>query len=309
MRGWTNTLGAAAIAATALLGGTGCIKKTLLDGQIASTRTGSAAINTIGDFEVANAAAFAGIAQLEGMRYLAPENENAQFMLLRAWSGASFGFIEDAMERAEDEGGQLAPEFGYHKKRAIEGYSRAIWYGKQLLEAEHPGFDAATRNADTMRAYVQQFEDEEQVENLFWMGQAWMGRVGAGKDDPALVSELFVGVALMNRVLELKPDFLFGAAHVALGSYHARSTMSELEEGKKHFEEALRISDGKFLSAKVQYARTYQCAKGDKAEYTRLLQEVVDAGDTLPEQRLPNTLAKRKAARSLDPKRMANCGF
>jgi tetratricopeptide (TPR) repeat protein len=308
MRGWIQAVGMVALATAALTGGTGCIKKVLLDGQISSTRTASAAVNTIGDFEVANAAAFAGIAQMEGMRYLAPDNEDAQFLLLRSWAGASFGFIEDAMERAEDAGGQLSPEFGYHKRRAIEGYSRGIWYGKQLLEVEHAGFDAATRNADTIRAYVQQF-DEDQVETLFWMGQAWMGRVGAGKDDPALVSELFVGVAFMERVLELKPTFLYGAAHVAVGSFHARSTVGELEEGKKHFEEALRISDGKFLSAKVQYARTYYCMKGDKENYTRLLQEVVDSGDTLPDQRLPNTLAKRKAARSLQPSRMANCGF
>src|SRR5690606_17463080 len=149
-------IGAAAMAVTSLLGGTGCIKRVLLDGQISSTRTASAAVSTLGDFEVANVAAFNGIATMEGMRYLAPDNEDAQLMLLRSWAGASFGFIEDAMERAEDQGGQLSPEYGYQKRRAIEGYSRGIWYGKQLLEAEVEGFDAATRNADTIRAYVQQ---------------------------------------------------------------------------------------------------------------------------------------------------------
>ncbi len=307
MRGWTKILGVATIVLSSL-GGTGCIKKVLLDGQISSTRTASAAVNTIGDFEVANAAAFAGLAQMEGMRYLAPDNQDAQFMLLRSWAGSSFGFIEDAMERADDAEGQLSPEFAYQRKRAIEGYSRGIWYGKQLFESEAEGFDAATRNADTMKAYLAQF-DEDHVELLFWMGQAWMGRVNVGKDDPALVSELFVGVACMQRVLELKPDFMHGAAHVAIGSYHARSATAELEEGKKHFEEAIRISEGKFLSAKLMFARTYHCAKGNKDEYTRLLSEVVDAGDTIPAQRLPNTLAKRKAYRSLQPKRMANCGF
>jgi hypothetical protein len=308
MRGWTTTVGAVALATTTLLGGTGCIKRTLLDGQIASTRTASAAVNTLGDFEVAQTAAFNGIATMEGMRYLAPDNEDAQFMLLRSWAGSAFGFIEDAMERAEDEGGQLSPEYGYQKRRAIAAYSRGIWYGKQLLESRVAGFDAATRNADTIQAYVQQF-DEDDVELLFWMGQAWMGRVSAGKDDPALVSELFVGVAFMRRVLELDPSFMHGAAHVAIGAYHARSTAAEPEEGKKHFEEALRISDGKFLSAKLMYARTYYCLKGDKENYTRLLQEVIDAGDTIPSQRLPNTLAKRKAYRSLQPSRMAACGM
>jgi hypothetical protein len=45
------------------------------------------------------------------------------------------------------------------------------------------------------------------------------------------------------------------------------------------------------------------------ANYEATLKEVVDAPDALPEQRLQNTIAKRRARRYLGKSRMANCGF
>jgi ATP sulfurylase len=113
----------------------------------------------------------------------------------------------------------------------------------------------------------------------------------------------------MERAVELEEKFLFGRGHTALGAYHARSTMAELDESKKHFDKAIEISGGKSLMAKVQFAAKYYCAKGDKDTYVKLLNEVVEAGDVLPEGRLTNVIAKRKAKRYLTPLRMKNCGF
>src|SRR5688572_18305151 len=123
-----------ALAATLCLSTTGCIKQMLLDGQIESTRKASAAIDTLSNYEVANTIAFAGMGQFEGMHYLAPENPNALFMLTKGWAGATFGFIEDQMEQAEDaEGGLDGPLYLYQRARARAGYDRAIHYGVQLL--------------------------------------------------------------------------------------------------------------------------------------------------------------------------------
>src|SRR5262249_42226041 len=116
------------------LAGSGCIKKMILDGQIESTRKASAAIDTLSDYEVANGIAFAGLGQFEGMHYLAPDNENALFLLTKGWTGATTAFIEDQMEQAEDAEGSESPLFKYHQARARAGYDRAIHYGTELLE-------------------------------------------------------------------------------------------------------------------------------------------------------------------------------
>ena len=59
----------------------------------------------------------------------------------------------------------------------------------------------------------------------------------------------------------------------------------------------------------MQLATKYYCAKGDKESYVKTLTEVVEAGDVFPEQRLSNTIAKRRAKRYLGEKRLAACGF
>lgn len=292
------------------MGNTGCIKKMLLDGQIESTRKGGTAFNTISDWEVARRAASAGIAQFEGMHYLAPYNENALLMLTRSWSGMAFGFIEDEMEQAQDKYGEDSETVGYHKKRAVAAYSRALFYGEKLLEMKAPGFDDAKKNVESMQAWLRNFDDPEvDAENLFWVGQAWMSRVNLMKDDPSYVAELFVGVELMKRSLELDPTWNYGSAHGVLGAYHARTAMAELDEAKEHFDKALAISEGKSLLIKVNMAARYHCAKVNKDAYVSTLTEVVEAGDTLPEQRLQNTIAKRRAKRLLAKWRMSSCGF
>ncbi|MEZ4443625.1 MAG: TRAP transporter TatT component family protein [Polyangiaceae bacterium] len=292
------------------LSSTGCIKKILLDGQIASTRKGSTAFNTVSDWEIAYKAASAGIAQMEGMHYLGPYNQDALLMLTRSWSGLAFGFIEDEMEQAQDQYGEDAEMVAYHRQRAVAAYSRAIFYGGKLLEMRNPGFEEARKNAETMQAWLREFDEpEEDIENLFWFAQAWLSRVNLLKDKPEYVAELYVGVEIMKRALELDPTWNYGTIHGVMGAYHARTAMAELDQAKEHFDKAIEISEGRSLLVKVNYAAKFYCAKVDKENYVRLLQEVLDAGDPLPEQRLQNTIAKRRAKRLLAPWRMEICGF
>jgi hypothetical protein len=291
-------------------GSFGCIKQILLNGQISSTRKASVALNTVGDYEVAERAANAGIAQIEGLRYLAPDNQDAIFMLTRSWASVALGFMEDAMERAEDEEGGTSANYDYHRRRARAAYERSIWYGSQLVESMHPGFKEAQLNDASIRAYLAQFEDAEDAENLFWLGYAWLGRTGVSSEKGEVVGQLFVAVALLERSVELDPTYMNGSGHTALGAYHARSAMAEMDEAKKHLDEAVKIAEGKVLLPKVQLAIRYYCVKGDKENYLNTLNEVMAAGDLDPYQRLPNTIAKRKAQRWLAPARMQSyCGF
>lgn len=293
-----------------VLANAGCLKQMILDGQLASTRKASAAATTIGDWEIAQKATFAGLAQFEGMHYLAPENMDGLFLLTKGWAGAAFGFIEDEMERAADEHGDMSPQVEYQKARAVAAYSRAIYYGTQALDMMNPGFEQAKRNAKTLRAWLEGFDDpEEHTPFLFWTGQAWLGKTGLLRDQPAAVSELFVGYEIIKRAVELDETYLDGSGHVMLGAYHARSRMAELDESKKHFERALQINGGKALLTKFQYATRYYCAKMDQESYVRLLEEVLQAGDVLPKARLNNAIAKRRAKRHLRPERMELCGF
>jgi len=299
-----------AIAAVALsLSTTGCLKKVLIDGQISGTKDGASAVDTLHDFEVARSVARSGLGTLEGLYKLAPDNENAMFLLTKSWAGASFAFTEDDYELAEEQkDDQLT---AYHKARTRAGFERARFFGIQLLSTKAPGFEAARRNSDTMKAWLHQnFNNKSEAPDLLWASYAWIGLVGIAKDDPALVADLYVGVAIAERAAELDDTIEHGMVHILLGAYHARTAQSELEEAKTHFDLAMKINGGKFLATQLNYATRYYCGKSDKPTYEKLLKEVLDAGDPLPEARLANLVAKRRAQRYLNNKIFQeDCGF
>src|SRR5215475_11205195 len=115
-----------ALASMLTLSSFGCVKTVILSGQIKGTRDGSAAIDTMSDYEVARAVAYAGLGQFEGMHELAPDNEDALFLLTKGWTAATFAFVEDDYEQAVDAEDDARAE--YHRARARAGYDRAIQY-------------------------------------------------------------------------------------------------------------------------------------------------------------------------------------
>jgi hypothetical protein len=312
---------AAALVCALGLGSSGCIKQIILDGQIEGTRKASAAIESFSDYEVAQTAAYSGVTQFEGMHYLAKDNEDALFMLLRTWTSLTFAFIEDQLEQAEDTEGESSALYAYHKARAVAGYDRALFYAFELLKKHHPGFETARKNDASMKAWLAGFSTDQDVETLFWTGYAWIGRVNILKDEPAEVADLFIGAAMMERVKQLKHDYLYGSVHTILGAYHGRSPMAEVDtcgptpapgcsDAKTEFDAALAVTGGRALLTKLQLAAKYYCTKNDKPSYVKTLTEIIEAGDTLPEQRLTNTIAKRRAKRYLGKDRMMRtCGF
>lgn len=289
------------------LGSSGCIKQTLLNGQIASTRKGSAAADTIGDYELARGASMAGMIQFEGLHRLAPDNEDAMFLLLRGWAGYGYAFASDDFEAADLAGDEAAAE--YHKGRAKHAYDRSVAAGLELIGRRDEGFANAKKSADSMNAWLKEhFEEKEDAEVLFWLGSAWLARVNLLKDEPELVAELFVGVAMLERSRELDPAFMSYGATSTLAAYHARSPSAELDLSKKLLDEALAKTERKALGVVLNVAK-YACAKNDRALYERSLKEVIDAGDIAPQLRLQNTVAKRRARRQISKEAMENCGF
>ena len=199
----------------------------------------------------------------------------------------------------------------YHLLRTRAGFERARFYGVELLGHHAEGFQEAKRNQETIRAWlVENFDDPELAEDLLWIGYAWIGHVAASKEVPEIVGELYVGAEIIKRSVELDETVQYGTGHIVLGAYHARTAMAELDDSKKHFERALEINEGKFLSTQLNMAKAYYCVTQDKENYVKALNEVLEAKDPLPEARLPNTIAKRRARRYLgNPVWQEPCGF
>jgi hypothetical protein len=296
------------LAGALAFGNVGCVKKMILNSTIASTRIGAGAADTIGDYELARSAASAGMLQFEGMHRLAPDNEDALFMLMKGWVGYGYAFPMDDYEAAflaEDDA--LAE---YHQKRAKLAFDRGISYGLELIGKKADGFEqASSKDADTINAWLKKnFTEKEDGENLFWVGSAWLARVNILKDQRQYVAKLYVGVAMLERSRELYPEYMSYGATATLGAYHARSPMAELDEAKKLLDLALDKTQRKALGVQLNYSR-YACAKSDRTLYEKMLNEVVTTEDPEPTLRLQNTIAKRRAARALTKQAMEDCGF
>ncbi len=286
--------------------GTGCLERILLDGQLKATRKASTSFDTLTDLEAAKIGAGSSLVQLEGMYVLAPDQQDGLFLLLNGWTGYSSAFIEDEWEQAYDRGDDDAE--AAQAERAKQAYDRAIHYGTELLEARKPGFVAACKDRDTLRAYLATF-DKADAENLLWMGIAWMSRGGVAAERPEIVAELFVAEGLLERSIELDDSLGYGLALSALASYHARSPDAELKDSKVLFDRAIALTHRKALTTLVLYAQNLSCVSHDEKTYRALLEEVLAAKDPLPEQRLENVIAKRKAQRYLGAPRLKRCGF
>lgn len=295
------------------LGATGCIKSALTNGQISATREASGALDTIGDYELARSAAQAGLVQFEGMHQLAPDNADALFMLTKGWVGYGYGFIEDELAAAEDRGDDDMAD--YERQRARMAYDRAVFYGLQLLAQKADGFDQAKKNEESLTKWLKEnFTSDDDAEALFWTGYGWMARVNLMKGDdnegPAFIAELYIGVAMVQRAVEIDPSLEHYSGLVALAAYHARSNVAELDQAKQLLDTALAKTQGKDLMVQFAYATKYACMKGDARLYESMLNQVLAAQDPDPGQRLENAMAKREARRWMGKRRVKDeCGI
>jgi hypothetical protein len=301
------------LAAALSFGSSGCIMKILTDGQIQATRQASVAFDTIGDVELARGAAEASFGQFEGMHALAPYNSDALYLLMKTWAGYGAGFVMDEVERAQDAGNDAMEE--YQRKRARMAFDRAVFYGLELLAQTAEGFEGAKKNATTLTKWLNDnFTSPDDAPNLLWTGVAWLSRADDMKGDedegPVFISEVYVGVALIQRAVDLDPSVDHYTGLIAMASYHARNGMAEPDEAKKILDVAMAKTEGKALLVPLAYATTYACVKGDGATYQEMLNKVLNAGDPDPYIRLENALAKRRAKRWAAKKRAKeNCGF
>ncbi len=139
----------------------------------------------------------------------------------------------------------------------------------------------------------------DDVPAMFWTAAAWGSSIRLNLSDPAALADLPKVEALMKEVLARDSVYFHGGAHFFLGTlYASRSKMlgGDPELARRHFEECLGINGGRFLMTYIYYARTYAVQTQDKALFERCLTTVDTSSiDILPESRLSNAIAKKKA--------------
>ena len=188
--------------------------------------------------------------------------------------------------------------FVKEKERSQRLADRALNYALQATCKSNP---AACPIRNMPFADLQQLIASLQSDDLeiyFTLGTTWASWVLAHSSDWGAVADLARIKLIMQRVIKLDDNYENGAAHLYMG---VLSTLlppalgGKPDIGKHHFEQAINLSQGKNLMAKVMYAEKYARLIFDKELHNKLLQDVLQADPSFPGLTLMNTLAQKQA--------------
>jgi hypothetical protein len=242
----------------------------------------------------------ASIIQLEGLLRVVPDNEVIGLSLVAAYVGYGTGWIEDRVEVADIEDDY--EEADHLRGRALVMYNRAWDLSKHFLRNRDEGFDQALKGGvDTLQAWVDAvFVEKEDAAILLWAGASLGARINMGMEDMDTVADLPLAKVILNRSVALDPDFMFMIGKMTMGVLAASEFPPDMDRAKLILDDVLEKTERRNLMVQMSMARYYAVATGDHKLFRELLQEVIDAGDVLPEARLSNAIARRRAARYLD---------
>ncbi len=230
---------------------------------------------------------------MESLLEESPRHEGLLLAASRGFTQYSYAFVqEDADEmEARDLNGARALQ-----TRARRLHLRARGYGLRGLEVRHPGFEKALR--ENPKLAVAQLEARD-VPLLYWTSASWGSAISLSKDNPDLIADQPIVEAMIDRALELDPDYDHGAIHAFLVTYEsARKGVAgdASARAKQHFDRAMELSRGEMASPLVGYAEAVSVARQDRKQFEALLKQALDINpDAHPEWRLSNLVMQRRA--------------
>jgi tetratricopeptide (TPR) repeat protein len=140
----------------------------------------------------------------------------------------------------------------------------------------------------------------KQADYLYTYGFATLAYLRAHSDDWNSLAELPQVEVLFDRYLEIAGDDADAAVHTYMGvllTLRPPSLGWKPEEAREHFEKAIAMSEGKDLSAKVEYAKGYARLLYERELHDQLLGEVIEASPYADGLTLSNVMAKEEAER------------
>jgi hypothetical protein len=241
---------------------------------------------------------------IEGFHYVDPDNRRLKGLLAQGYCQYASGFIEDEYEQAEITGDREAMD--YHARRVTNADIRCMNYALELIGGDWKQLIAG--DLETIKRRVAG-ADADDRDALMWAAVGLGGMINFNKDDIALVSQVPKVRVLLDRVLAIdaergppKPQLL-ALPHLVLAMVLSATSPAlggNPELAAKHFKLAFDLTKGRFLLARVLFARRYAVATQNRELFHKTLTEVLETDPAIwPEQRLANEIAHRRARRYL----------
>ncbi len=144
---------------------------------------------------------------------------------------------------------------------------------------------------------------KKDIPALFAMGNAWAGWIMTNKSDFNAIADIAHIELIMKRIIQLDDKYKDGSAYLYLGTLSTllpKALGGKPELGKQYFEKAIKMSQGKNLSAKVLLAKMYARMTFNRKLHDRLLNEVIAFNPHVSGYTLVNTWAQKQAKQLLN---------
>ena len=184
-------------------------------------------------------------------------------------------------------------------ERSMAMHDKALGLAeKAVCRGVRDGCELRTRDYAEYEAWLAGL-DSRRVPLIYQLGTSWAGWIQAHSDDFAAIAELGRVKALMMRVIELDEQYDYGGAHLYMGVFETLlppGLGGKPELGRRHFERALELSDGRHMLTKVMFAEQYARLVFDRKLHDELLTEVMAMDPAVPGLTLMNVVARQQAA-------------
>jgi hypothetical protein len=237
----------------------------------------------------------------EGLIYYVPDYEPLLMGAIFSNVAYGVGWLQAEAHEAEVAGDYDKVE----KLNARSGilFARALFYSKRLLRLRDDEFDdAVAGGVDKYQLWVDEnFYTKEDAEPLLTASLAYLVAMIESEEGLAAAVDLPYARYMIERSVELDPELNGGQGLLLLGVVEC--TMPQAVGGRPKVGLALMEKAAAYEKRGnhgILVAMAERCAVAlqDRAMYTRLLMEVIEAGD-VEEYRLPNKLARHQAERLL----------
>ena len=277
-----------------LVGTTGCSVKRFainkLGDSLANSGTTYASDN---DPELIGQALPFSLKLVEGLLAESPKHRGLLFAAASGFTEYAYVYIQQDADVAEDQDLEKAATL---RARAQRLYLRGRDYGLRGLDTRHRGFSQELARDPQAAVRVAQKED---MPLLYWTAASWGLAIGVSKDNPDLIADQRIVEALIDRALEIEPDFDSGAIHGFLITYETARQGGKGDpaaRARMHFDRAVALTKGQLASPFVSLAEAVSVQNQDRVEFESLLKRALDIDpDARLEWRLQNLIVQRRA--------------
>jgi predicted anti-sigma-YlaC factor YlaD len=230
---------------------------------------------------------------VEGLLAESPKHGGLLFAAASGFTEYAYAYVQQDADAMESEDLDRAAAL---RSRARRLYLRGRDYGLRGLDARHHGFrQALSIDANT----AVRLTSKSDVPLLYWTAASWGSAIAVSKDHPDLIADQPLVQAIVDRALELDPDFDFGAIHGFLINYEmARQGVrgDPAARARLHFDRVVTLTKGQLASPFVSLAEAVSVANDNREEFESLLKRALAVDpDARPEWRLQNLIVQKRA--------------